>query len=381
MKKKIIIFSGSRADFGILKNIYFNFKKRKDCNAKFCLGSQHFNNQFNNTYLEAKKEKIKINLRLSYNLKKTTRGEIINQLSKNMKQINKILIKLKPDISIILGDRYEVHNFGLCCYILGIPIAHIHGGEITSGSFDDGFRHSLSKLSNLHFVSHLEHKKRLINLGENPKFIYNYGSPAAENVKKIKKSKKLDINLINKFKKNLITVTYHPQTNKKLGEDLDVLKNIFRLIKLNKQYNFIFTNSNSDPGGLKLINKINNFCNKNSNCFNAKSLGHENYLILIKHSKLIIGNSSSGIIEGSTLQVPFLNIGDRQKGRLKSNNVFDSKSDFKSINKNFKNIIKFQKNNIKEIFYKKNTSKKIVNTILKYLKKKIYHPKIFYEKK
>jgi UDP-hydrolysing UDP-N-acetyl-D-glucosamine 2-epimerase len=222
----------------------------------------------------------------------------------------------------------------------------------------------------------------LINLGEDPKFIFNYGSPAAENAKKISLTKKIDSNLINKFENNLIVVTFHPQTNNIFREDLKILKNIFKLVKLNRMYNFIFTNSNSDPGGLELLNKINYFCKRNINCFNAKSLGHENYLKLIKNSKLIIGNSSSGIIEGSTLKIPFLNIGDRQKGRLKSNNVLDSKSDFKSIRRNFYKIMKLNKKNIKNIFYKKNTSEKIVKIILKNLKnKKINNPKIFYEKK
>ena len=382
MKPKIIIFSGSRADFGILKNIYLNLKKKRSYDVKLFLGSQHFSKKFNNTYNEAKEDKININFKLSYNLNKTTRTEIIKQLSKNMLQIRKVLIKIKPKVCVVLGDRYEVHTFGLCCYILGIPLAHIHGGEITHGSFDDGFRHSLTKFSNLHFVSHNDYKKRLISLGENPKYIFNYGAPGAENAKKIIKKKKFNMNLVNKFKTNLITITYHSQTNKKFDDDLNIIKNIFKLIKLNDSYNYVFTNSNSDPGGIILMNKINNFCHKNKNCFNAKSLGHDNYLILMNESKLIIGNSSSGIIEGSTLKIPFLNIGDRQKGRLKSNNVFNVKNDFHSINKAFAKAIKFNKNNIKDIFYKKNTSKKISNKILEHAKKKkLNFPKIFYEKK
>ena len=321
MHQKIIVFSGSRADFGILREIYNNLKKKKICDVKLILGSQHFSKKFNNTYTEAKKNNVKIDHKLSYNQKKTTRSEIIKQLSKNMLEIYKNLTKIKPDICIVLGDRYEVHTFGLCCFILGIPLAHIHGGEITHGSFDDGFRHSLSKFSNLHFVSHKDSKKRLINLGENPNYIFNFGAPGAENAKNIVKKKKINFKLINNFQKNLITITYHSQTNKKINEDLTIIKNIFKLVKTNNSYNYIFTNSNSDPGGLDLMNKINVFCKKNNNCFNAKSLGHENYLLLIKNSKMIIGNSSSGIIEGSTLKIPFLNIGNRQLGRLHSNSI------------------------------------------------------------
>jgi len=382
VRPKIIVFSGSRADFGILKKIYLNLKNNKKCNPILVLGNQHYNKIYNNTFKEAKTEKIKIDFKLSYNLVETTRGGIIDQLSSNSREIKNILIKSKPDICILLGDRYEVHLFGLCCFILGIPIAHIHGGEITHGSFDDGFRHSLSKFSNIHFVSHKSHKKRLIKLGENPKFIFNYGAPGAENAKNLTKGLKLNKNLINNFKKDLIVITYHTQTNKNFSEDLFILKNIFKLILLNKTYKYIFTNSNSDPGGSKIMKEINKFCKKKNNCFNAKSLGHTNYLLLLSESKIMIGNSSSGIIEASTLKVPFLNIGDRQKGRLKSNNVIDTKLNLRSMEKGFNKAMKLKKKKIKDIFYRTNSSKKIADTIIESINNSnINNPKTFYEKK
>ena len=370
MKPKIIIFSGSRADFGLLKNITLKLKKKKEIKTYLIFGSQHFSKKFSNTFNEAKNEKIFYDYKINYKIKDTNYDHVISQISTNLKDINHLLKKINPDMCLLLGDRYEVYAFALCCYIKNIRLAHIHGGELTEGSFDDGFRHSISKFSNIHFVSHSSHKKRLVQLGENPKMIFNFGAPGAENALNLKKN--------SYSRKKNILITYHSQTKQNFFKDLKILNNIFKLIKKNKAYYYVFTNSNSDPGGIKLNKKINLFCSKNKkNCKNLYSKGHNAYLELMKNSEMVIGNSSSGIIEASTLQIPCINIGDRQKARTMSNNIINCDDKFNSLEKGFQKALKIKKKKIKRIFYKKNTSLKISNILINVLKKK---KEVFFKK-
>lgn len=372
MKKKLLIFSGSRADYGLLKPIIL--KSKKYFNTLLCCGPQHFSSKFSNTFKEITKDKIKINSKIISEIKKTDIEEIIKIISLSLTKINKELNKLKPDLVLLLGDRYEVFTMATCCYLKNIKLAHIHGGEVTEGSFDEGLRHSITKMSNIHFVSHQRHKKNVVQLGENPNTVFNVGAIGAENSIFYKKNKK------NKREYNsYIVITLHPET-KNLKQDIITLKNIFRLVIANKKYFFFFTNSNSDTGGLKINKLINNFCRINSNQVkNLKSLGHNNFIKKIANAKLIMGNSSSSIVEGSTLQIPAINIGDRQKGRLMSNNIINTKNDYRSLSNAFKKALKIDNVKIKKIFYKKNTTNNIVKILKSYLDKNNKVSKKFYE--
>jgi GDP/UDP-N,N'-diacetylbacillosamine 2-epimerase (hydrolysing) len=366
MKKKIIVFTGSRADYGLLKNLIINLKSF--FNVKLVAGSQHFSKKYNYTYKEITKDGLKIDCALKFNIKETSKNELMTHISLSLKKLNLYLNKKKPEIVILLGDRYEVYAAALCCYLNNIQIAHIHGGELTYGSFDDGLRHSITKFANLHFVSHKNYRKRIIQMGEKPKFVYNFGAPGAENainyLKAYKKNKLIEYFNIPDKKKVLIT--YHPETKNSL-EDINCILNIFKLIKKKKNFFFIFTNSNSDPEGLKILKLIKSFCHKNTNCIHLGSLGHKKYLQLMSDVDLVLGNSSSGIIEASTLKILAINIGTRQAGRLQSNNIINCKKDYKSLLKGFDKFSHINKSRIKKIFYKKNTSKNICNVIKKYL--------------
>jgi UDP-hydrolysing UDP-N-acetyl-D-glucosamine 2-epimerase len=366
MRKKIIVYTGSRADYGLLKNIIINLKSFFD--VKLVAGSQHFSKKYNFTYKEIIKDGLKIDYSLKFNIKETSKNELISHISLSLKKLNLYFNKERPDIVILLGDRYEVYAAALSCYLNNFQIAHIHGGELTYGSFDDGLRHSITKFANLHFVSHENYKKRVIQMGENPKFIYNFGAPGAENAINYLKAYKKNtlIKHLNIADKKKVLVTYHPETKNSL-EDANCILNIFRLIKKKKNFFFIFTNSNSDPGGLKMLKLIKSFCRKNRNCIHFGSLGHKKYLQLMSDVDLVLGNSSSGIIEASTLKILALNIGDRQSGRLHSNNIINCKKDYKSLLRGFDKFSHLEKNRIKRIFYKKNTSKNISYSIKQYL--------------
>lgn len=366
MKKKIIVYTGSRADYGLLKNLIINLKSF--FNVKLVAGSQHFSKKYNYTYKEITKDGLKIDYALKFNIRETSKKELMTHISLSLIKLDSYINKIKPEIVILLGDRYEVYAAAQCCYLNNIQIAHIHGGELTYGSFDDGLRHSITKFANLHFVSHKNYKKRVIQMGERPKFVYNFGAPGAENAINYLKGYKKN-SLIEYFKipdKKKVLITYHPET-KNSQEDINCILNIFKLIKKNKNFFFIFTNSNSDPEGLKILKLVESFCIKNTNCINLGSLGHKKYLQLMSEVDLVLGNSSSGIIEASTLKIVALNIGNRQAGRLFSNNIINSKKDYKSLLKGFNKFPHIKKSKIKKIFYKKNTSKNICAVIKKYL--------------
>ena len=372
-KKKILVFSGSRADYGLLKPVILKLKEK--FHTIVCCGPQHFSAKFDYTFKEINKDKIKINSKIKCNINKTNIKEIIQIISTSLIKIDKELDRLKPDLVLVLGDRYEVFSIVLCSYLKNIKLAHIHGGEVTEGAFDEGLRHAITKMSNLHFVSHINHKRNVIQLGEEPKTVFNVGAIGAENAYKLKSYYKKKI----KKKNDYVLITLHPET-KNIKKDIKILKNIFKLIEKNKKYKFFFTNSNTDTGGSTINNLINKYCKLNyNNSENLRSLGHVEFIKKMLNAKLLIGNSSSSIIEGSTLTIPAINIGSRQRGRLTSNNIIHSDYKYSSIERAFNNALKLKKKKIKKIFLKKNTVLNICRYLEKYLKKNNSNYKKFYE--
>ena len=266
---------------------------------------------------------------------------------------------------VVLGDRYETLCIVIVSMFLKIPVVHISGGETTLGAFDENIRHSITKMSILHFVNHKLYKKRLIQLGENPKNIYNFGSLGSENFKKIKKLDKKEIESKFKFKfkeKNLI-ITFHPETLDKNDSALKIKQIINALDKL-KNTKLIFTSSNTDTDG-DIINKIIiQYVNLNKNkAIFIKSMGQLYYFSTLKYIDGVIGNSSSGIYEAPIFKIGTVNIGKRQEGRLQAESIINCEASFKLISKSIRTLYssKFQENlkETKDIYYKRNTSRKI----------------------
>ena len=301
-------------------------------------------------------------------------------------KFTKTLSQLNPDAFVVFGDRYEMLAATISSYILRIPIVHIAGGEKTAGSIDDGFRHSISKLANLHFPIAEQYRKRLIQLGENPKTIFNYGSLHFEKIKKNnylskdKLEKKLNIKF---YKKNLI-ITYHPDSinNEKSLKNLSTL---LKSLKKIKNTLMIITSSNSDAQGNLMNNYTQRFIKKNKlkNFLFFKSLGSQTYLSLLKIVDGVVGNSSSGISEAPFFGLATVNIGSRQEGRAMFSSIINSDNSEHSIKKSVNKI--FQKNlakkSVKEfkIFGSGNTSKKIAKKILSFNFER-YNRKDFYDK-
>lgn len=335
MSRTICFFSGSRSEYNLLKNLYLKFKVLKKFNTKLIISGSHLSNKFGKTISLIKKDKIYPNYQIKINESFNSETDITNSISKLLNKSQKILKKINPEVVFLLGDRYETFTIALACLILKIPIAHIHGGEVTMGSFDDNLRHSITKLSHLHFVANKKFKKRVIQLGENPKNVFNVGGLGVDNIHKTKLIDKK--NIIKKFnlKKFFFLITFHPSTLEK-NNSLIEFKNLLKVLSKYKDYSLIFTYPSSDLGNKEFILLINKFKKKNNNTIISKSLGNVNYLSIIKYADLLIGNSSSGIAEAPSFKTPTINIGDRQKGRIFAKSIIHTKGEMRNIEKSIK---------------------------------------------
>ena len=381
-KKTVLFFTGSRADYGLLKPLIKRFSNDKSLNTKIVAGGHHFSKLFGYTYKEIIRDKIKLNYKSKVKITNTKNSELIQFLGNSLKNYSKLIMKAKPDIVVLLGDRYEVFCFCVVSFFLNIPIVHIHGGELTLGAFDDGLRHSITKLSDFHFVSHPVYARRVIQLGENPKRVFNVGALGVENTIRTKLIKKKELFKIYKipYNRKLALVTFHPVT-KNNKEYANQINELLHSISKVKDFFYIFTSSNTDPYGKYFIKKINNFAEENNNSKIFKSLGSKVYLSFMKYADLVIGNSSSGIIEAPALKTQTLNIGNRQEGREFSKSITSCDCQSNKII-NILNKILYNKNRItyQNIYYKKNTSKNIFFGI-KNIFKKNYTLKKFYDVK
>jgi GDP/UDP-N,N'-diacetylbacillosamine 2-epimerase (hydrolysing) len=295
--------------------------------------------------------------------------------------------ELKPDIVVVLGDRYEIFSAASAAMVARIPIAHLHGGEITVGAFDEYIRHSITKMSHLHFTATEEYRKRVIQLGENPGRVFNVGGMGIENIKRLKLLSKEEFeNSINfKLNKRNILVTFHPVTLEK-STAKEQFRELLSVIDELSETNIIFTKANSDTDGRIINQMIDDYVGKNSDKAVAfTSLGQLRYLSALQFMDAVVGNSSSGIIEAPTFKIGTINIGDRQKGRIRATSIIDCQPNKKDIQNAFEKLYsnEFQENlkRTKNPYGDGMASKKIVDVLKKIeltgiLKKKFYDIKI-----
>ena len=367
---KICVITGSRSEFDLLKNLIIEIKKDNFFDLKLFVTGAHLSKYFGETIKYIKKNKLKIDKIIDVGIKNDDISSISNSFSIGIKKFSYIFNKINPDAILILGDRYEIFSCAISACLNRIPIIHIHGGERTEGLIDEGIRHSITKLSHLHFVSTNEYKKRVIQLGESKDRVYNVGSLGVEAIKKTKlmskKELQEELNII--FKGKVALVSYHPETLEK-SKNTKNFDNFLNSLKKLRNFTFIFTMPNADLGYKYIVNKFKKFVKKNHNSIFVKSLGHRKYFSLCKYSDIVIGNSSSGIIEIPSFKKPTLNVGSRQDGRLKSGSIIDCSHNTNEILK--KVTLAFSKKfyrktkKIKNPYFNGNTSKKIKNIIKK----------------
>ncbi len=365
--KKFSVFSGSRSEYGLLKSLLKKLDNSKNVDLNFIVSGSHLLKEYGNTIKEIKSDKIKISKRIQFKGKKMSHKNLSKNAFKLISDLSKYLDIIKPEALILLGDRYETFIAAVAGVISKTKIVHIHGGELTFGSRDDLYRHAITKMSNYHFVSTEFYKKRLRQIGENKKNIFNFGALCNDNIKKIKTVSKnlLKKNLKTNFFKKNILVSIHPNTQSR-QKNITELNKIFKSFSKFKNCKFFFSAPNFDENSKDIISKIKAFCKKNKNTFYKASFGHELFLCLIKKCDLVIGNSSSGIIEAPLLGTPSINIGDRQKGRVKADYTYDCKINHSKINILIKKVLRRKKKQFnlqKNPYYGNNVSNKIFKTL------------------
>ena len=339
---KICFISGSRADYGLLSNLMKFFKNDKKYNLQIIVTGSHLSKMHGLTYNEIEKDKFKITKKIKLNIDKKKSENISESISIGIKQFSISYKNLKPDLIVLLGDRYEI--FSACCAanISQIPVCHLHGGELTRGSIDDTFRHSMTKMSQFHFVAHKKYSKRVRQLGEDPKKIYVVGGFGVDLIKRVKllSKKNLEKKLNIQFGKKNILVTYHPETTNGSKNKKD-FKELLKALKTLKQTKIIFTRANADKEGRLINSMIDKFVKKNKDIsYVFSSMGYKNYLSTLKFIDVCLGNSSSGLLEVPTFKKITINVGDRQKDRIKASSVFDVRPKANLIIKMIKEIDK-----------------------------------------
>lgn len=381
--RKICVVTGTRAEYGLLSRLMRLIEESPDCQLQVIATNMHLLPEYGNTYREIEQDGFRMAAKVP--MKKPTDDAfgVITSMAEEMNGMNEALRRLSPDMVLILGDRYEMLVVAIVAMLQRIPIAHLHGGEISEGAVDDSIRHSITKISSLHFTSTEEYRKRVIQLGEQPERVFYVGSLGVENLKLVPLMSKQDLedSLNFTFDENTILVTYHPVT---LGNrsPKDEISDFLLALDAFPALKVLFTMPNSDQGGEMIRQAIEDYCSRNSErCRCYSSLGLRRYLSALRYVTAVAGNSSSGLLEVPSAHIPTLNIGERQKGRTHGESVFDCGSDTNSIIAGLNMVLSEE---FREIAYKavnpyekKDTAQSVFDIISTYPLDKLHQKSFF----
>jgi len=339
MKRKICVVTGTRAEYGLLYWLMREISEDKDLEFQLIVTGMHLSPEFGLTYQTIEKE-FQINKKIEMLLSSDTSIGISKSMALAQISFSEVYEELKPDIVVVLGDRYEIFSAVSTAMISRLPIAHLHGGETTEGAYDEAIRHSITKMSHLHFTATEEYRNRVIQLGENPNRVFNVGGLGIENIKRLNLLSKDEfekaINL--KLNKKNILVTFHPVTLEKSTSKQHFIE-LLNIINKLEDTNIIFTKANSDTDGRVINSMIDEYVSKNSNkAVSFTSLGQLRYLSALQYVDAVVGNSSSGLAEAPSFKIGTINIGDRQKGRIKATSVIDCEANEFSIKEAFSKL-------------------------------------------
>ena len=381
---KICVVTGTRAEYGLLywtmKAIQANLKTQ----LSVCVTGMHLSPEFGMTYQQIEEDGFEINGKVEMLLSSDTSVGVTKSMGLGLIGFADFYERTRPDWVLVLGDRYEILSAVTAAMIAKIPIAHCHGGEATEGLIDEAIRHSITKMAHLHFTSTEEYRQRVIQLGEQPDSVYNTGALGIENINKLALLNKKDFQKSINFNLSEINflVTFHPVTLEKSSAEDQFNELLYSLDQFPKA-NVIFTKPNADNDGRILNDLIDNYVKTNylrAIAFN--SLGQLRYLSAIEHCQVVIGNSSSGLIEVPSFKKPTINIGDRQRGRIEAESVITCEPNKKAVVESIQLAVSLSfQEKIRQItnpYGEENSSDKILKTILNtplqnILKKKFYN--------
>jgi len=326
---KICVMTGTRAEYGLFYWLLRDLAEAPDLELQLVVSGTHLADEFGHTIDFIRDDGFRIDAEVPYILPGDDNAAMGRSMGQAVLGFVDAFDKLVPDILVLLGDRFEVLSAAAAATALRIPIAHIHGGEITEGAIDDAFRHAVTKMSHLHFVAAPEYATRVIQLGEAPERVYTVGSLGIDNLSRLKLPELTNIEQFNglDLSRGYFLVTYHPATL----EDSDPvlgLEELFAALEHFSDYKLIVSMGNADPGARAINTRLKQFAASAPERIRlCDSLGQASYLATLKEAAAVLGNSSSGIIEAPSVGVPTVNIGTRQAGRLRASSIIDCAPD------------------------------------------------------
>ena len=367
--RKICAITGSRAEYGLLSGLMRAIKEDESLELQVIATNMHLSPEFGLTYKEIERDGFFINKKVEMLLSSDTANATTKSVGLATIGFADAYEDLKPDMIVVLGDRYEILAAVSAALFYKIPVAHLHGGEITEGAYDDCIRHAITKMSHLHFTSTEEYRQRVIQLGEDPKRVFNVGAPGIENIKKVPLMDKKELeSTLDGFTLNdkTILITYHPVTLENSTAE-EQIQNLLSALDEYPDIKIIFTLPNSDTNGRVIIKLINEYVSKHQEKAIAyHSLGLKRYLSTLQFVKAVVGNSSSGIIEVPSFGIPTLNIGDRQKGRIAADSVINSGTSKKDILEGLDKVLNSEHTEIHNPYEGKNTTSDILHVLKTY---------------
>ncbi len=333
MKRKICIVTSTRADYGLLKNTMKVMKKNEKMKMLLIVAGTHLTEEFGKTIEEIRKDGFRVDKKVELTMSSDSKSAISISFGIGVIGFSNAYMEMRPDLVLLLGDRYEILSAACAATLQNIPIGHIHGGELTKGAIDEVMRHAITKMSHIHFTACSEYMERVIQMGENREMVINVGGLGIDAIKNMNLLTKKEIERLYPYlvRKDYLIVTMHPETN---GNNESGEEQVGRLLKALENCGekaILFTYPNADAKGRGIIKSINEASKKNKNMHIIKSMGQLHYLSLCNYSCGVIGNSSSGILEVPYLKTPVINIGKRQEGRIKPDGVIDCENDIKAI--------------------------------------------------
>lgn len=337
----VCVVTSTRADYGILSGLLKKIDADSELTLKLVVTGMHLMPEFGETYKEIENDGLKIAEKIDIAEKGDTELAVAQVMSNATRLFAEYFAKNRPDILIILGDRTEMLGVASAALIMNIPIAHIHGGELTFGAVDDAVRHSLTKMSRIHFTACEEYRKRVIQMGERPDTVFDVGAMGVENALKMEKFTKAEVRerLHLDNDKPYVMVTFHPETQSILGAMLQV-QPLLKTMKAHPEYNYVITKANSDAGGLSINELWEKECTIEKDWTLHASLGAKLYLSAVRDAEFVIGNSSSAILEVPSFKIPSVDIGDRQKGRIMAESVIHADNNEEAVAAAFDEAVK-----------------------------------------
>ncbi|NMC63644.1 MAG: UDP-N-acetylglucosamine 2-epimerase (hydrolyzing) [SAR324 cluster bacterium] len=368
MKVKICVVTGSRAEYGYLNPFMRCCLGNEKVELQIVVAGTHLHPDFGNTISCIENDGFQINEKVNTLVEGDSPSSIAKSMGLALIGFGEVFEKLNPDLLVLLGDRYEILAAASAALLSRIPIAHFCGGDITNGAYDDAIRHSITKMSHVHFVTHEEAKSRVIQLGEDPSHVFNVGSLSLDGMKKYKLIPREDLasQLGIDFRERNIVITYHPPTLYPDRAKLEITEILAALDELGENVGLVFTRPTLDAEYLTIVKAIDEFVAEHANAFVFSSLGQQRYYSLLSLVDVVVGNSSSGIYEAPSFGKATVNIGDRQKGRKAAASVVHVKAERAAIKTAIEQAFLMDCSQIKNPYEQENTAQRSLDIILSF---------------